>query len=308
MNLFRRFAFLSLISTYFLVFVGGLVRVSGAGLGCPDWPKCFDRWIPPTDVSQLPAHIDPNLFNFTLAWIEYINRLIGVFVGLFIAITAVLAIKNMRKYPRILYTSIAAAILVAFQGWQGSQVVSSALEPFIITIHLFIALLIVSLLLYIYQQTIYLEVPREQFGKDRSAKIFIAALYVLTLFQLVLGTQIRSELEHLSELAPMLESWERLQRIGPVNDWHTIVGLITFGFFVVIFFQLKSKGFFEDTFIKGMLLLTGILMFSQLVVGFVLLKIGLPPFLQVLHLWIASLLIGALLVMFFDLKKVELDG
>ena len=307
MNLFRRFAFLSLVSTYFLIFVGGLVRVSGAGLGCPDWPKCFDRWIPPTDVSQLPAHIDPNLFNFTLAWIEYTNRLIGVFVGLFIAITAVLAIKNMRKYPHILYTSIAAAILVAFQGWQGSQVVSSALEPFIITIHLFIALLIVSLLLYVYQQTIYLEIPRKQFSTDRSAKILVAALYGLTLFQLVLGTQIRSALEHLAELAPMLNSLERLQRVGPVNDWHTIIGLITLGFFAAIFFKLKSKGFFNDSFIKVMFLLTGILMFSQLIVGFVLLKIGLPPFLQVLHLWIASLLIGALLVMFFDLKKVELN-
>ena len=256
---------------------------------------------------QLPAHIDPNLFNFTLAWIEYINRLIGVFVGLFIAVTAVLAIKHMRKYPNILYTSIAAAILVAFQGWQGSQVVESALEPFIITIHLFIALLIVSLLLYVYQQTIYLQIPRKQFSTDRSAKHLVAVLYGLTLFQLVLGTQIRSELEHLSELAPMLESLERLQRVGPVNDWHTILGLVTFGFFAVVFFKLKSKGAFMDLFIKSVFWLTGILMFLQLIVGFILLKIGLPPFLQVLHLWIASLLIGALLVMFFDLKKVELN-
>ncbi len=75
MKRFRHLALFATFATYFAIFMGGLVRVSGAGLGCPDWPKCFGRWFPPTSLSQLPPEIDPSLFNLTLAWIEYINRL-----------------------------------------------------------------------------------------------------------------------------------------------------------------------------------------------------------------------------------------
>ena len=80
MNTFRNFSYLSTGLTYLLIFVGGLVRVAGAGMGCPDWPKCFDRWIPPTSLEQLPDHIDPAKFNIVLAWIEYSNRLFGALV------------------------------------------------------------------------------------------------------------------------------------------------------------------------------------------------------------------------------------
>ena len=101
MRLYKKFVFLSVLTTYFLIFLGGLVRVSGAGLGCPDWPKCFGRWIPPLNVRQLPADFDPQLFNFTLAWIEYINRIVGMLVGLLILISAILAIVHYRRQLKI---------------------------------------------------------------------------------------------------------------------------------------------------------------------------------------------------------------
>jgi len=97
MKRLRAWALASTIATFLLIFVGGLVRVSGAGLGCPDWPKCYGRWMPPTSLAQLPPDVDPSTFNLTLAWIEYTNRLIGVVIGLFILTTAILAWKYARR-------------------------------------------------------------------------------------------------------------------------------------------------------------------------------------------------------------------
>jgi len=100
MKNFRRFAFAATVATFFVIFAGGLVRVTGAGLGCPDWPTCFGRWFPPTDISQLPPDIDPTQFNFALAWIEYINRLAGVVLGVLIAVTAIWALIKFRTFCR----------------------------------------------------------------------------------------------------------------------------------------------------------------------------------------------------------------
>jgi cytochrome c oxidase assembly protein subunit 15 len=76
-QLFFQSAVVSTILSYLLIFVGGLVRVSGSGMGCPDWPRCFGRWIPPTNVEQIPSYIDPTAFNIVLAWIEYGNTILN---------------------------------------------------------------------------------------------------------------------------------------------------------------------------------------------------------------------------------------
>ena len=120
MKAFRTFAFLSTGLTYLLIFVGGLVRVAGAGMGCPDWPKCFGRWIPPTKLDQLPDYIDPAQFNIVLAWIEYCNRLFGALVGITITITLILGLKHYANFSRIRWTIIAAFVLTLIEGWLGS--------------------------------------------------------------------------------------------------------------------------------------------------------------------------------------------
>ena len=146
MNLFRTFTILSTVLTYLLIFIGGMVRVAGAGMGCPDWPKCFGRWIPPTSLDQLPDYIDPAKFNIVLAWIEYCNRLFGALVGLTIATTLYLGIKYYSRFPRIKWTLITAFVLTLFEGWLGAVLVDTILNPITITLHLFFALIIVCLL------------------------------------------------------------------------------------------------------------------------------------------------------------------
>ncbi len=146
---FQRLTLWTTAITYFLIFVGGLVQASGAGLGCPDWPRCFGGWVPPMSVADLPPQFDPSQFNPTLMWTEYLNRVLGMAVGLFILATVVSAWRHHRREPRILRTSIAALLLTGFQGWLGGRVVAHELAAWIVTVHLIVALVIVQMLLYV---------------------------------------------------------------------------------------------------------------------------------------------------------------
>ena len=78
LNLYQKTALSTIAATLFLIMVGGIVRAAGAGLGCPDWPKCYGLWIPPMHVSELPPGFDVDSFNAFKTWTEYINRLIAV--------------------------------------------------------------------------------------------------------------------------------------------------------------------------------------------------------------------------------------
>jgi len=299
LKLFRLFALSSVLATYLLIFIGGLVRVSGAGLGCPDWPKCFGRWIPPLSINQLPTGIDPASVNLTLAWIEYINRLAGMITGILILITALLALKNFRNNKKIVIPSVLAAIVVAFQGWYGSLVVKSQLMPLTISIHLFLALLIISLLLYTLINAYYFD----QRAADKSTKTFrnlLRFLWLAAIIQILIGTELRSEIEIVWQKYPLLSSLDVLQRVGSVSLIHALLGIgLSTGTLVATIRLVKtvsSGGFIRN----GFWLLNGLILF-QLLIGFALQIGGILPLIQVFHLWIASLLIGLILVIYTSL-------
>ena len=302
MKLFKRFALVSVFLTYLLIFVGGLVRVSGAGLGCPDWPKCFGRWIPPLSIHQLPQNIDPASFNLTLAWIEYINRLLGMLVGLSILATAILAIIYFRKQKQILWPSLAAALLVAYQGWQGGQVVTSNLRPLLVSAHMVIAFIIVSLLLYVIQQLNSLEL-KEPLAKNTfgGLKTFVLILWIFTIIQVLLGTEVRASIEMLSDKFPLLMNSELLQRLGSVDEIHRTLGILLALVTIFVAFRIikKEGGSSLSNLSWGMIFIV----FIQAVLGSVQVIIGLPALMQLFHLWVASLLVGVLLLVYTSMKK-----
>ncbi len=305
MKKFRQLAFVTTLATYFAIFMGGLVRVSGAGLGCPDWPKCFGRWFPPTNISQLPPNIDPSLFNMTLAWIEYINRLAGVVLGLLILVMALWAIKSYRKIPRILIPSIIAALLVAFQGWQGGQVVTSELRQLYVSIHMGLAFIIVSIMIYITQQAYYVDSPDDEKGATypKGISLYIVILWVLTMVQVIMGTEIRSLLEYIPKRFPLLPSSEWLGKTGAIVYIHTLLGVSI----AVGAWQTATKIFKEST-APSAIVRTGargimLLALLQVLVGAVLSIVGLPEIMRIFHLWIAALLIGMILVLYSALKQ-----
>ena len=297
---FKKFALSSTISTYLLIFIGGLVRVSGAGLGCPDWPKCFGRWIPPLTRDHLPLEFNAATFNFTLAWIEYINRLAGMITGFLILITAILAIKNFRKNKQILIPAILAAVFVAFQGWYGSIVVKSQLSPLAISIHMLIALIVVSLLIYLTYNAFHLE--RSKSGRTSVIpRKFLLYIWIITIIQILIGTETRSKIEVLLDHFPLLMSQEVLVRVGPVHNIHTLLGMVlAIGIGLVSIKILKLKPL-TDTLTQSVWIMNALIIL-QIFIGFSLQIFGISPILQVFHLWVGSLFIGVVLILYTELR------
>ncbi len=305
MKPFRLFAIFATLATYFLIFVGGLVRVSGAGLGCPDWPRCFGRWIPPLSVSQLPADIDPNLFNFTLAWIEYINRLIGVAVGILIAIVAIWALIKFFRMPKIVIPSVVAGLLVAFQGWHGSRVIATELEPLVVSVHMVIALVIVSLMIYVSQQVYYLERTdsEKQSKYPARMKTWMGILWVLAIIQVIMGTQFREALEILTERFPLLSGSSLLAQAGAIKLLHPVVGIVFAVLTLYVAYSILNRSVKPSSLNWQSAWTMSGLVIIQLVLGGVMLSLGVSPVFQVIHLWVAGLTVGIILISFTALGR-----
>ena len=114
-RLFQKLALLTVSVVYVLILIGGIVRSTGSGMGCPDWPKCFGSWVPPTDKSQLPANYQEIFgaklkgeveFNVYKTWTEYLNRLFGAFTGLLIFGTLLAATPFLKRDRPIFYMSL----------------------------------------------------------------------------------------------------------------------------------------------------------------------------------------------------------
>ena len=305
MKLFRISTLISAVLTYLIIFVGGMVRVSGAGMGCPDWPKCFGRWIPPTNVSQIPDYIDPAKFNIVLAWIEYLNRLFGVLVGLSIFITLVLGFKYHSNIPRIKWPLLAAFLLTLFQGWLGSVLVNTVLNPITITLHLLFALVILVLLIYIAQQAYYL---KNQLAESKSIypkkmKIVFTLIAVTLLVEIILGTEIRGGLEIMRKENPMIQSDFLLKMLGPFKYAHTILGIFITILTTYMLYLITKKSINPSPLMVQTGMGIVVLIFLQIVLGEMLVFLEFIPLIQLFHLWIASWILGLLSVQYVAWQK-----
>lgn len=217
-----------LLSIYVIILAGSTVRMTGSGMGCPDWPKCFGHLIPPTDEQELlwqantkfdkdiiiikdegllvakqkftsTTHFNANnwvaytkhdyaTFNVTHTWVEYINRLATVLSGFFFLALIISSLFYWKENKLLPILSFVTLFLMGFEAWLGKTVVDSNLAVSKITIHMLVALLIVALLLVLLHKT---KVHVKTYKTDR---IFGSLLYVvfgLTLIQIILGIEVR---------------------------------------------------------------------------------------------------------------------
>ena len=185
----RRLTLITLFTCYALIFAGATVRATGSGLGCPDWPKCFGRWVPPTSEADLPRDYQSRFgagekFSAAKTWIEYANRLLGAVVGL--QVLALLLFGLYRRRPQT-PLRLLLFLLVAAQGLIGAVVVSSHLAASLITLHMLVAVAILLIL-------VELSLAPNPKG-NRPAKTVFAALLFTATAQLTLGTFVRRRLD-----------------------------------------------------------------------------------------------------------------
>lgn len=130
---FRVLAFTTALFAYLQIALGGVVRVTGSGLGCPDWPLCHGRPYPPADIHSI---------------IEYSHRSVGTVTGVLVIATVVLAwVVFHKQRPLVAIVATGSLIAIAAEGGLGAVVVAQQLQPWLVLVHLALAMLILGCLL-----------------------------------------------------------------------------------------------------------------------------------------------------------------
>lgn len=302
LNNYQITAITTVIATLLLILVGGLVRASGAGLGCPDWPKCYGLWIPPTTVSEVPSGFNIAEFNAVKTWTEYINRLIGVLIGLLITATFVQSIRYRKEKLSITVASGAAFVLVIFQGWLGGQVVRSGLSEWIITIHMMVAMVIVGLLVFAMFQAMSGQIGLKLDLKDKKMLFgWSVALLIITMIQMGLGTQVREAIDVISRSGMFPDRTGWIAEVGLIDDIHrSFSWLVLISSVYIVWYNRKHA---ISTYFTKLGVWVFALVVSQVVVGVVLAYGGMPAAFQVLHLFGSALLVCAILLMVFSARS-----
>ena len=298
---YRRMAWITIAAVYFLILVGATVRASGSGMGCPDWPTCFGSWVPPTSEAQLPVNYQEiyaelgysdTRFNVVKTWTEYANRLLGVSIGFLIFLTAIYSWSCRAHDTRIFKASVAAFLMVGFQGWLGSKVVSSNLLPGMITIHMLVALAIVGTLLYAVAQARRGIMASQSVGNiDQRFGKWLYIVLGLTVLQVAMGTQVREMTDFIRESQgeELRSSWiDAMPWFFYVHRSFSAVVLFTNLWLARLLVMSLGWQHTLSRLTLTMICVIGAAVFSGAALG----HLGMPALVQPTHLLAASLLFG----------------
>ena len=310
MNFFQKTALAALLATIFLIYVGAIVRATGSGLGCPDWPKCWGELIPPTSLDQVdfdklniekfkkknPSITRESLaaeFNPVHVWVEFINRLVSLPVGLFTLSTFLLSFQFLRKQKRVFFGSFAALALVLTNAILGAIVVSSGLKPGVITLHMALAIILICVFVYIIYRGGQ-RLPSVNLGSQKGLlRSTLIILFVACVVEGIMGSQVR---EITDELALKYKD-------TPRNVWHEILeqkGIYlfhrSFSWIILvlgIFLFTKTRNANGDLAQLSIKVTFGVIL-AQMVLGVLMSHVSVHPVVQVLHIGLSSMLIVAL--------------
>lgn len=328
----QKLAFLSIILLIILIFAGAIVRVTGSGLGCPDWPTCWGELVPPTSIEQVDeAYLEEKLPRFkksakrfgrdpdeiTVAklleeydpvqtWIEFTNRLLALpvllanFLLMIVCILTVLQGQGAENTRTFLVGGILSFLLVIISALTGIVVVASGLRSGVVTIHMALAFLQLFVLTYLYWGGIRPTTARAHVAGASRPQVMI--LLVCVMLEWAMGSQIREVTDKL-----MME-----RGIGSRGTWideisGSLIYLIhrSFSWSILIaalWLGYKSKwSGFVPRLVLG-------LVFSLMVMGLILSTSGIHAVVQVLHVGAAGALVAAVYYWWLAAKPINEGG
>ncbi|RVU01551.1 heme A synthase [Mucilaginibacter limnophilus] len=337
-NRFQQINLITVILLFVLILAGGVVRSTGSGMGCPDWPKCFGQYIPPTHISQLPKDykeqyvekrrqknirfaktldmfgyadmarriredrsiLTPEDFNAAKTWTEYVNRLVGAITGVFLLLCAIFSFKFWNSNKWISVLSIINVLLVVYQAWLGSIVVSTNLIAWIVTVHMLLALAILAISIATYHMAKTMGRPKTQ-TKGIVYVIAIIAL-AISVYQVAIGTEVRETIDSVSDhlMGGYRESW--VERAGAIFENHRNLALLVL-IANVMLYALVRKGFSRHSTQQQVMSFIFLIIMLQIVTGIVLSYFALPPFAQAAHIVLASLIFGGQFYLLLNLYR-----
>lgn len=313
--------------------------MTGSGMGCPDWPKCFGLVVPPTSVDQIQWEAGKSFFegqmiihegqlwssntdfvsaedykieNWTLytkhdyaefnpahTWTEYVNRLIGAVSGLLTFIMLVMSFRYWKTKRKIVYLSALVVFLMGFQAWLGATVVYSVLQPVQITIHMLMALFIVALMVYLISDLPESSTKNTLVFDKRLYRMLMVALG-LSLVQIALGTQVRQIID---EIASALGYEQRDLWVGLAGTTFKVHRS-----FAIALVLINGLLFFRNYKLNlGFQLVKAVfaVVMLEVVSGIVLTYMDMMALMQPVHLVAASVLFVLQMALYFQLKKLK---
>ncbi|MFK8043935.1 MAG: heme A synthase [Crocinitomicaceae bacterium] len=320
-RLFLRFSWVTMVAIFLVVIAGSVVRSTGSGMGCPDWPKCFDQIIPPTDISELPInykeiYLEKRIkklnkftsilsrigfsevaedikndeflykeeeFNWKRTWTEYINRLVGFLAGNLVLITFFWVLLKYRQKRTLVALTFLNLILIAFEGWLGSIVVATNLLPWVLTLHMLLALIIIWI------QIKVIHIAQSSTNSIRLPKLFKSIFYIsifFTVVQILMGVQVRQEVDFKVQDAIDRAFWiEELENTLTFLFHRSFSWLILLVNGYLLWQNRKlSIGLVSLKYILAIIIV-------EFITGVLFSYAGMPAFLQPLHLLMACLLL-----------------
>lgn len=325
---FRILGIITIVVVYLLILVGGIVRSTGSGMGCPDWPKCFGNWVPPSHVSELPenyqeiysqkralknerfsAYLDffgfseladkirhdesiliEGEFNSSKTWTEYFNRLLGATTGLLIFATFIGSLVYIKKDKSIPILAFLSFVLVLFQGWTGSIVVSTNLLPWMITFHMLLAIVLLALLIYlVFRASPIVKVA--PFKNRGQLKTVLLLCLITLIIQIAVGTQVR---ETIDEIAVAYNFGNRNAWIDELTFsfyFHRTFSILIIGLHLWLLYAIWKSGS-GHTIMRKLAVALFVVLGLEIVFGVIMAYFAIPPFFQPLHLLLSSLMFG----------------